>query len=248
MESEPGRAKDSNGFFFPVTSSRNAKWWYSAFHNVTDMTEAQGCAIIEVLSREKHNELLVALYSYISSQGSSLVSVDLSSSDVTDSGLLRIKECKNVEALNLNFCEHISDVGLECIIGLSNLTSLSLKRNTNITAKGLSVLSGLVNLSKLDLERCSEKGLSACGHLGHVGLVEQGLYYMYELMKQKGVKPGLNHYMCIINMLIKAGQLNESLSFIVSTPSKWDVFAWTALLSACRLSRVIHLKQMAIVR
>nr|KAJ0190545.1 hypothetical protein LSAT_V11C800417850 [Lactuca sativa] len=58
-------------------------------------------------------------------------------------------------------------------------------------------------------------------------------------MKQKGVKPGLDHYMCIINMLIKAGQLNEALSFIVSTPSKWDVFAWTALLSACRLSRVL---------
>ncbi|XP_052625680.1 pentatricopeptide repeat-containing protein At5g39680-like [Lactuca sativa] len=73
--------------------------------------------------------------------------------------------------------------------------------------------------------------LSACGH---VGLVEQGFYYLYELMKQKGVKPGLDHYMCIINMLIKAGQLNEALSFIVSTPSKWDVFAWTSLLSAFR--------------
>ncbi|CAI9299507.1 unnamed protein product [Lactuca saligna] len=37
MELEPGSAKDSNGFLFPVTSSRNAKWWYSAFHNFTDM-------------------------------------------------------------------------------------------------------------------------------------------------------------------------------------------------------------------
>ncbi|CAI9261978.1 unnamed protein product [Lactuca saligna] len=40
MESEPGRGKDSNGFFFPVTSSRNAKWCYSAFHNVTAMVGA----------------------------------------------------------------------------------------------------------------------------------------------------------------------------------------------------------------
>nr|KAJ0216244.1 hypothetical protein LSAT_V11C300113440 [Lactuca sativa] len=73
--------------------------------------------------------------------------------------------------------------------------------------------------------------LSACGH---VGLVEEGFYYLYELMKQKGIKPGLEHYMCIIDMLIKAGQLNEALSFILSTPSKWDVFGWTTLLSACR--------------
>ncbi|CAH1414870.1 unnamed protein product [Lactuca virosa] len=49
--------------------------------------------------------------------------------------------------------------------------------------------------------------LSACGH---VGLVEEGFYYLYELMKQK------------------------ALSFILSTPSKWDIFAWTTLLSACR--------------
>ncbi|KAL1536539.1 lysine histidine transporter 1-like [Salvia divinorum] len=26
--------------WLPITSSRNAKWWYSAFHNVTDMVGA----------------------------------------------------------------------------------------------------------------------------------------------------------------------------------------------------------------
>nr|KAJ0224902.1 hypothetical protein LSAT_V11C100045390 [Lactuca sativa] len=123
-----------------------------------EKTEAQGCAIIEVLSRENHNEVL----------GSSLLSADLSSSDVTDS------ECKNVEALNLNFYEHISDVGLGCIIGPSNLTSLSLKRNTNITAKGLSMLSGFLNLSKLDIERCS--GI-------HGGLIIKYKEYMEGLKK-----------------------------------------------------------------
>ncbi|CAI9285072.1 unnamed protein product [Lactuca saligna] len=34
---ELGSAKDSNGFFFPLTSSRNAKRWYSTFYNVTAM-------------------------------------------------------------------------------------------------------------------------------------------------------------------------------------------------------------------
>lgn len=54
----------------------------------------------------------------ISSQGLSLLAADLSGSDVTDSGLLHIKNCENVEALNLNFCEQISDVGLSCISGI----------------------------------------------------------------------------------------------------------------------------------
>lgn len=54
----------------------------------------------------------------VSSQGPSLLSADISGSDVTDSGLLNIKDCENVEALNLNFCDKISDVGLGCISGI----------------------------------------------------------------------------------------------------------------------------------
>ena len=27
-------------YWLPITSSRNAKWWYSAFHNVTAMVGA----------------------------------------------------------------------------------------------------------------------------------------------------------------------------------------------------------------
>lgn len=53
----------------------------------------------------------------ISSQGSSLLSVDLSGSDVTDSGLFHLKHCKNLQALNLNYCDLISDHGLEQISG-----------------------------------------------------------------------------------------------------------------------------------
>ncbi|KAI3727171.1 hypothetical protein L1987_66982 [Smallanthus sonchifolius] len=90
----------------------------------------------------------------IFSQGSTLLSANLSGSDVTDSGLVHIKDCENIQALNFNFCEQISDNGLNHINGLSNLTTLSLKRNNNITAQGMSALSGLVNLLNLDFERC----------------------------------------------------------------------------------------------
>ncbi|CAL5375596.1 unnamed protein product [Camellia sinensis] len=90
----------------------------------------------------------------ISSQGSSLLSVDLSGSDVTDSGLIPLKSCTNLQALNFNYCDQISDHGLAHIRGLSNLTTLSFRRNNQITAQGLNVFAGLINLLKLDLERC----------------------------------------------------------------------------------------------
>lgn len=53
----------------------------------------------------------------ISSQGSSVLSVDLSGSDVTDDGLMHLKNCSNLQSLNLNFCEQISDRGLPHIGG-----------------------------------------------------------------------------------------------------------------------------------
>lgn len=53
----------------------------------------------------------------IASQGSSLLSVDFSGSDITDSGLSRLKDCKNLQALNFNYCDRISDNGLEHISG-----------------------------------------------------------------------------------------------------------------------------------
>jgi hypothetical protein len=66
----------------------------------------------------------------ISSQGSSLLSVDLSGSDVTDFGLIYLKDCQSLISLNLNYCDQISDRGLECISGiLSNPVYVSLLWN-----------------------------------------------------------------------------------------------------------------------
>ncbi|GAB2238013.1 hypothetical protein Droror1_Dr00015915 [Drosera rotundifolia] len=48
----------------------------------------------------------------ISSQGSSLLSADLSSSDVTDSGVELLRSCPNLQVLTLNYCDEISECGL----------------------------------------------------------------------------------------------------------------------------------------
>lgn len=74
--------------------------------------------------------------------------------------------------------------------------------------------------------------LSACAHLGSV---QEGFYYLNHLMKQTGIKPGLEHYTCIVGILCKAGRLDEAENFMKSTPVKWDVVAWRTLLSACHV-------------
>ncbi|KAF5203866.1 F-box/LRR-repeat protein, partial [Thalictrum thalictroides] len=54
----------------------------------------------------------------ISSQGSSLLSVDVSGSDVTDSGMVPLKDCENLQELSLSYCDQISDNGLKHLRGL----------------------------------------------------------------------------------------------------------------------------------
>lgn len=83
--------------------------------------------------------------------------------------------------------------------------------------------------------------LNACGRLG---LVEEGLYYMYELMKEKGVKRGLDHYRCFLNILIRSGQLHGAFSYLESTRLKFDGIAWNALLNARDADRYDIISQL----
>lgn len=91
----------------------------------------------------------------LATQGPSLLAVDITGSAVTDSGLVRLQDCLNLQLLNFNYCGYISDVGLGYVAGFTNLTSLSFKRSNAITPAGLHALAGLVKLKSLDLERCT---------------------------------------------------------------------------------------------
>ncbi|KAM6548060.1 hypothetical protein CsatB_019736 [Cannabis sativa] len=76
--------------------------------------------------------------------------------------------------------------------------------------------------------------LSACAHLG---LVQQGFYYLNQLMKQLGIEPGVEHYTCIVGLLSRAGMLDEAENYMRSVSTKWDVVAWRTLLNACYVHR-----------
>lgn len=53
----------------------------------------------------------------ISSQGSSLLSVDLSGSEVSDDGVTLLKDCTDLQSLNFNYCDRISDLGVQLLSG-----------------------------------------------------------------------------------------------------------------------------------
>ncbi|KAF9673317.1 hypothetical protein SADUNF_Sadunf10G0011500 [Salix dunnii] len=73
--------------------------------------------------------------------------------------------------------------------------------------------------------------LSACCHAGLVGL---GKSYFTSMKSKHNIDPDIRHYGCMVDLLGKAGRLEEAEELIRSMPMKADVVIWGMLLSACK--------------
>lgn len=84
--------------------------------------------------------------------------------------------------------------------------------------------------------------LSACSH---AGLVDHGHHY-FQLMKARyAIEPTLKHYSCMVDLLGRAGHLNDAYEFIKSMPLTPDAGVWGALLAACRIHGNVELADVA---
>ncbi|KAL5558623.1 hypothetical protein UlMin_034834 [Ulmus minor] len=86
--------------------------------------------------------------------------------------------------------------------------------------------------------------LTACTH---AGLVDKGLWYFAMMDKAYGIVPKIEHYGCVVDLLSRAGRLDQAEELINSMPMKPNVIVWGALLGGCRIykdaergERVVH--------
>ncbi|OMP11480.1 hypothetical protein CCACVL1_00499 [Corchorus capsularis] len=87
--------------------------------------------------------------------------------------------------------------------------------------------------------------LSACTH---VGLVEQGRRY-YNMMKNvHKIEPTLSHYSLMVDLLGRAGLVQEAYDFIKKMPIEPDVITWGSLLSSCKVYKNVELGRVAAER
>ncbi|XP_074366966.1 pentatricopeptide repeat-containing protein At5g16860 [Apium graveolens] len=84
--------------------------------------------------------------------------------------------------------------------------------------------------------------LYACSHSG---MVDQGMEYFNRMEREYSVIPGVEHYACMVDLLGRAGRLNESVNFIKEMPMDPSPIVWVALLSACRLHTNVELGEFA---
>ncbi|XP_031252763.1 pentatricopeptide repeat-containing protein At5g16860 [Pistacia vera] len=84
--------------------------------------------------------------------------------------------------------------------------------------------------------------LYACSHSG---MVDQGLKYFHGVSKEFGISPGPDHFACIIDLLGRAGHLDEAMKLIKDTQMEPSPVIWVALLNGCRIHANVELGEYA---
>eukprot|EP01018_Ginkgo_biloba_P026215 Gb_36775 [translate_table: standard] len=74
--------------------------------------------------------------------------------------------------------------------------------------------------------------LSACCH---AGLVDTGWQYFDCMSRDYHITPAIEHYCCMVDLLGRAGHLDEARDFINKMPIKPESAVWGSLLAACRV-------------
>ncbi|CAH2046849.1 unnamed protein product [Thlaspi arvense] len=77
--------------------------------------------------------------------------------------------------------------------------------------------------------------LSACRHSG---LVEKGLKYFQVMEKEYGVNPDREIYNCVVDLLGRAGKIDEAYELVKRMPFKPDESTWGAILGACKAHKL----------
>ncbi|XP_047948193.1 pentatricopeptide repeat-containing protein At2g41080 [Salvia hispanica] len=76
--------------------------------------------------------------------------------------------------------------------------------------------------------------LSLLYSCSHSGLKEKGIQLFNQMIKRYRVELGVKHYTCVVDLLSRAGCLEEAERFIRSMPVPPDAVTWKTLLSGCK--------------
>ncbi|KAK9132432.1 hypothetical protein Scep_011960 [Stephania cephalantha] len=84
--------------------------------------------------------------------------------------------------------------------------------------------------------------LTACNHCG---MVEEGREYFWLMNKTCKMKTAIKHYSCMVDILGRAGYLEEAQELIANMPEEPDAIIWASLLSACRKHGDVNMAKRA---
>ncbi|XP_058097554.1 putative pentatricopeptide repeat-containing protein At5g08490 [Magnolia sinica] len=84
--------------------------------------------------------------------------------------------------------------------------------------------------------------LAACSH---AGLVDEGWRHFNSMDDIHGIKPTMEHYSCMVDLLARAGRLKDAYAFITNMPVEANANVWGTLLGACKTHHEVGLGRLA---
>jgi pentatricopeptide repeat protein len=75
----------------------------------------------------------------------------------------------------------------------------------------------------------------------HCGLVDMGLEYFNSMKEMHGIEPQLDHYVCLFDLLGRAGRLEEAMEILETMPIRPNASIYKTLLAACKVHRIVPL-------
>jgi pentatricopeptide repeat protein len=84
--------------------------------------------------------------------------------------------------------------------------------------------------------------LSACSR---AGLVNEGWQYFKQMMECYQIMPSVEHCACMVDLLGRAGHLDEAQNFVKKMTLEPDACVWGALLGACRIHHSVEIGEQA---
>ncbi|KAG2566952.1 pentatricopeptide repeat-containing protein At1g08070, chloroplastic-like [Panicum virgatum] len=85
--------------------------------------------------------------------------------------------------------------------------------------------------------------LMACSHNY---LVEEGRQHFDSMTQDYGIQPRIEHYGCVVDLLGRAGLIDEAYQFIRAMPIEPNTVIWRALLSSCAVQKNVEVGEEAL--
>ncbi|XWS76203.1 hypothetical protein CRYUN_Cryun01aG0155400 [Craigia yunnanensis] len=103
--------------------------------------------------------------------------------------------------------------------------------------RGVEAVELFEEMEQEELEPNDVTFLSLLYACSHCGLKDKGLEFFKLMTEKYGIKPSLQHYTCVVDLLGRFGCLDEAEAMIRLMPVKGDAIIWKTLLSACKIHK-----------
>eukprot|EP01018_Ginkgo_biloba_P030250 Gb_03345 [translate_table: standard] len=107
--------------------------------------------------------------------------------------------------------------------------------------QGKDALTHFYQMQQEDIEPSSITFVAVLSACSHAGLVDEGWLYFNQMTQDYCITPTVEHYTCMVDLLGRAGRLNDAHAVIKNMPFEPTAGVWGALLGACRVHCNIEL-------